>query len=120
MTLSRPTLAALLAATTLVVVLAVIAMGGALQAGLAPWPGLAIPVMGAAAFVLSRRRGSFLVATLLAASGLVAMAYGLVKTELLAAVIFPGPVLGIVAGLLVLALGVAAGVEAARARSTTT
>jgi hypothetical protein len=106
-TVSRSALAVSLAAATLVVVLATIAMGGALRAGLAPWPGLALPVMATAAFLLSRGRGSLLVAALLAASGLVSLVYGLVMTELLTAVVFPGPVLGVVAGLLVLALGVA-------------
>jgi hypothetical protein len=34
-----------LAAATLVVFVVVIAMGGALRAGLAPWPGIAIAVL---------------------------------------------------------------------------
>jgi hypothetical protein len=104
-----------LAAATLALLLAVIAAGGALRAGLAPWPGVGAVVMAAAAFVLSGKQGSFLVAGLLAASGVVGLAYGLITTEFLAAVTFPGPVFGIIIGLPVLALGVAKGVETARA-----
>lgn len=51
---------------------------------------------------------------LLAASGIVGLVYGLVTTQFLAAVVFPGPVFGIIIGLPVLGLGMARGVEAAR------
>ncbi len=96
--------------------LAVIAVGGALRAGLAPWPGVAVVAMAAAAFALSREQGSFLVAGLLAASGVVGLVYGLMTTEFLAAATFPGPVFGIIIGLPLLGLGVAKGVETAQAR----
>jgi hypothetical protein len=46
-------MAVALAAATLATFLATIAMGGALRAGLAPWPGIAAVVMATAAFVLS-------------------------------------------------------------------
>lgn len=117
---SRRVLAVSLAAATLALFLAVIAMGGALRAGLAPWPGVAVVVMATAAFVLSGEKGSFLVAGLLAASGLVGLVYGLVATEFLAAATFPGPVFGIIIGLFILALAMAKGVQSARAgrRST--
>jgi hypothetical protein len=115
MTDSRLLLAVSLAATTLALFVAVIAVGGALQAGLAPWPGIAVVVMATAAFVLSWKQGSLLVAGLLAASGMVGLAYGLVATEFLAGVAFPGPVFGIIIGLPILGLGVALGVETARA-----
>jgi hypothetical protein len=115
MTDARPRLAVLLAAATLAVFVATIAMGGALRAGLAPWPGIAVVVMAVAAFVLSGRRGSFPVAGLLAASGAVGLAYSLVATEFLAAAAFPGPVFGLIIGLPLLGLGVAMGVATARA-----
>lgn len=116
MTDSRHVLAVSLAAATLALFLAVIAAGGALRAGLAPWPGIAAIVMAAAAaFVLSGKQGSFLVAGLLAASGAVGLVYGLVATKFLAAATFPGPVFGVIVGLPILALGVAKDVEAARA-----
>jgi len=75
---SRIVLAAGLAAATLVLFLAVTASGGALQTGLAPWPGIGVIVMATAAFVVSWRQRSFLVAGLLAASGIVGLVYGLV------------------------------------------
>jgi hypothetical protein len=115
MTDAKPVLAVSLAVATLALFLAVIAMGGAFRAGLAPWPGVAVVVMAAAAFVLSGRLGSFPVAGLLTASGIVGLVYGLVATEFLASATFPGPVFGVIIGLPVLALGVAKGVEAARA-----
>ena len=115
MTSPRRALAVSSAAATLAVLLAVIAVGGALWAGLAPWPGIAVIATATAAYVLSRGEGSFLVAGLLAASGTVGLVYGLVATEFLAAATFPGPVFGVIIGLPVLGLGVATGVETARA-----
>jgi hypothetical protein len=115
MTSPRLVLAVTLAGATLALFLATIAVGGALRAGLAPWPGVAVVVTATAAFASSREQGSFLVAGLLAASGIVGLVYGLVTTEFLAAAAFPGPVFGVIIGLPVLALGVAKGVETARA-----
>jgi hypothetical protein len=115
MTSPRRALAVPLAAATLAVVLVTIAMGGALRAGLAPWPGIGMVGMAAAAYVLSRGEGSLPVAGLLAASGLVSLVYGLLETEFLAAATFPGPVFGVILGLLVLGLGVATGLRTARA-----
>ena len=80
MTHPRLAMAIALAAATLALFLAVIAVGGALRAGLAPWPGIAVVLMAPAALALSWERGSFLVAGLLAASGLVGLVYGLVAT----------------------------------------
>lgn len=54
-----------LAAAALVVFVVVIAMGGALQAGLAPWPGIGIAVLAVTAFALPRERRSLVVAGLL-------------------------------------------------------
>lgn len=115
-------LAAGLAAATLVLFLAVIASGGALRAGLAPWPGIGAIIMAAAAFALSRKQRSFLVAGLLSASGLVGVIYGLMAADF-SSVEFRGPIFGIIIGLPILGLGVAKGIEAARAersKATTT
>ena len=79
MTSSKTMLAVGLAAATLVVFVVVIAMGGALRAGLAPWPGIAVAVLAIAAFAVSRERRSFLVAGLLAASGVVGVVYALIS-----------------------------------------
>lgn len=116
MTNPRLALAVGLAAATLGLILAVIAMGGALRAGLAPWPGIAVVVAAAAAVAVSGKQGSFLVAGLLAATGAVSLVYGLVTTELLTAAASTGPVFGVLIGLLLLGLGVAMGVATARAR----
>ena len=115
----RLLLAVSLAAATLALFLAVIAVGGALRAGLAPWPGVAVVVMATAAFVLSGRQGwgSFLVAGLLVASGAVGLVYGLVATQFLAAAAFTGPIFGVILGLPLLGLGVAKGVAIATARA---
>jgi hypothetical protein len=75
-----------LAAGTLVLFLAVIAMGGALRAGLAPWPGIGAIVMAVAAFAVSWKQRSFVVAGLLAVSGLVGLVYGQIATEFLVSV----------------------------------
>jgi hypothetical protein len=115
MTNPRLALAVVLAAATLAVFLATIAAGGALRAGLAPWPGIAIVAMATAAFALSWEQRSFLVAGLLAASGAVGVVYGLIATELLAAATFPGPIFGVLIGVPLLGLAVAKGVETARA-----
>ena len=115
MTHPRLALSVGLATATFALFLAVIAVGGALQAGLAPWPGIAVVVMAPAALALSWGRGSFLVAGLLAASGLVGLMYGLVATKFLTAATFPGPVFGVIIGLPILGLGVALAVKTSRA-----
>jgi hypothetical protein len=113
---SRTMLAVGLAAATLVVFVVVIAMGGALRAGLAPWPGIAVAVLAVAAFAVARERRSFAVAGLLAASGVVGVVYGLVRTDFLTASSFPGPIFGIILGLPILGLAVAEAVGATRDR----
>jgi hypothetical protein len=109
-------LAAGLAGATLVVFVVVIAMGGALRAGLAPWPGIAVAALAIAAFALPREGRSFAVAGLLAASGVVGVVYALIQTEFLTAGSFPGPIFGIILGLPILGLAAAEAVGAARAR----
>jgi hypothetical protein len=113
---SRTTLAVGLAAATLVVFVVVIAMGGALRAGLAPWPGIGVAVLAIAAFAVSRQRRSFVVAGLLAVSGVVGGVYALIRTELLTATSFPGPIFGIILGIPIIGLAVAEAVGATRDR----
>jgi hypothetical protein len=117
MTNSKTMLAVGLATATLVVFVVVIAMGGALQAGLAPWPGIGIAVLAVAAFALPRERRSLVVAGLLAASGIVGVVYGLIRTEYLTAISFPGPIFGIILGVPILGLAVAEAVGATRTRT---
>src|SRR5918996_137514 len=113
---SNTMLAVVLAAATLVVFVVVIAMGGALRAGLAPWPGIGIAVLAIAAFAVSRERRSFVVAGLLGASGVVGVVYALIRTEFLMDSSFPGPIFGIILGLLIVGLAVAEAVGATRDR----
>jgi hypothetical protein len=107
MTNSRRVLAVGLAAASLVLILAVVAMGGALEAGLAPWPGIGLVVLATAAFAVSWKQRSFLVAGLLAASGTVGLAYGLIVTEFFSIIVFPGPIIGVLIGVEIIGLGVA-------------
>lgn len=108
-----------LASAALVLFVAVIVIGGALQAGLAPWPGIGIIVLAVAAFALSWRQRSFLMGVLLAAIGSVGLVYGLIITEFFVVIVFPGPIIGVIIGIGVLGLGAAKGIEAARPESRT-
>lgn len=103
-----------LAAATLVVFLTVAISGGALRAGLAPWPGIGAIVLATLAFVVSWKHRPFLVAGLLAASGVTGIIAGLINTQYFAVIVFPGPILGVIIGLGILGLGVAKGMGAAK------
>jgi hypothetical protein len=116
-TSSKTVLAVGLAAATLAVFVVVIAMGGALQARLAPWPGIGVAVLAVAAFAVSRERRSFVVAGLLATSGVVGVVYALIRTDFLTATSFPGPIFGIILGLPILGLAAAEAVGATQDRS---
>src|SRR5918994_4033912 len=100
-----------LAAATLVVFLTVTISGGALRAGLAPWPGIGAIVLATVVFVVSWKQRSFLVAGLLAASGVTGIIAGMINTEFFAVIVFPGPILGVIMGLGILGLGVTKGIE---------
>jgi hypothetical protein len=114
--MAKTVLAVGLAAATLVVFVVVIAMGGALQAGLAPWPGIAVVVLAVAAFAVSRERRSLVVAGLLAASGIVGVVWALIRTEFLTAASLPGPIFGSILGVPILGLAAAEAVGATRDR----
>jgi hypothetical protein len=75
----------------------------------------AVVVMGAillaaAAFVISWKQRSFVVAGLLAASGIILMILPLANMNF----VIPGPIIGVVVGLAILGLGVAKGIRTAR------
>lgn len=105
-----------LAAATLVLFLInTIAGVAVLRAGLGPVLGISAIVLAVAAFVLSLKQRLFLVAGLLAASGIIFMMPALIATGYLAVIVFPGPIYGVIFGLAILGLGVAKGVGTARA-----
>jgi hypothetical protein len=122
-----------LAAATLLAVLPFF-VGGALlllpglaplivQAGIVPGTGPAwfVPVvpisavgLATAAFVVSWNQRSFLMAGLLAVSGVLLMIPSLIATGYLAVIILPGPILGVIIGLGIFGLGVAKGIRSTR------
>jgi hypothetical protein len=84
-------------------------------AGLAAGGFAAVVVMGAitfavAAFVISWKQRSFVVAGLLATSGIILMILPLANMNFL----IPGPIIGVAVGLAILGLGVAEGIRTAR------
>jgi hypothetical protein len=90
------------------------------QAGIIPGTGPAwfVPVvplgvlgLATAAFVISWKQRSFLVAGLLAVSGVLLMIPSLIATGYLAIIVLPGPILGVVIGLGIFGLGVAKGLR---------
>jgi hypothetical protein len=115
MTNSKHVLAMGLAAATLVLFLAVTASGGALRAGIAPWPGIGAIVLATAAFVVSWKQRSLLVAGLLVASGVTGIIAGMINTEFFTVIMFPGPILGAIIGVVIVGIGVAKGIETVQA-----
>lgn len=85
-----------------------------------PAGGLAVIVvtsaiaLAAAAFVVSWKQRSFLVAGLLAASGIILMILPLTYMNF----VIPGPIIGVIVGLVILGLGVTKGIETARIAAT--
>lgn len=73
--------------------------------------GLSTISFSTAAFFISLRKRSLLVSALLVASGIVITAHGVIETRNLTIVYVPGPILGVIFGLWVLALGVAKGIK---------
>jgi hypothetical protein len=93
------------------------------QAGIVPGTGPAwfVPVvplgvlgLATASYIVSRRQRSFLVAGLLAVSGILLMIPSLIATGNLATIVLPGPILGVIIGFGIFGLGVAKGVSTAR------
>jgi hypothetical protein len=108
----------LAAATLALVLINVIGSVAVLRAGLAPVLGISAIALAVAAFVISWKQRSFLVAGLLAASGIIFMIPAVIATGYFAVIVFPGPILGVIFGLAILGLGVAKGVRTATAATT--
>jgi hypothetical protein len=93
------------------------------QAGIVPGTGPAwfVPVvpigvlgLATAAYIVSSKQRSFLVAGLLAVSGVLLMIPSLIATGYLEIIVLPGPILGVIIGLGIFGLGVAKGIRTAR------
>jgi hypothetical protein len=115
---SKLVLAVGLAGAALALVLANTVSGVVLQTGLVPVLGLGAIPLAVAALVVSWNQRSFLVAGLLAASGIIGMIPGLIATGYLAVIVFPGPIYGVIYGLGIIGLGVAKGIRSTRTAST--
>jgi hypothetical protein len=110
-----------LAAATLALVLTNVLGGPALlqSAGLAAAIVISAIALAVAALVISWKQRSFVVAGLLAASGIILMIPAIIATGYFAVIVFPGPILGVIFGLVIFGLGVVKGVRTARMATLT-
>jgi len=117
MTNTKVALAVLLAAAALALVLPNL-VGGIAVLGLGLGTALNISsiALSAAAFAVSWKRRSYLVAGLLVATGAIYMIPGLIALASInfAVIVFPGPILGVIFGLVILGLGIAKGIRTAK------
>jgi hypothetical protein len=74
--------------------------------------GLSTIAFSTTAFFISLRQRSLLVSALLTASGIVITIHGVIETRNLVVIYFPGPILGVMFRLCVLALGIAKSIKA--------
>jgi hypothetical protein len=115
---TKLTLAVGLSAATLALVLTNVLGGPALlqSAGLAAAIVISAIALAAGAYALSRKQRSYPVAGLLALSGIILMIPATIATGYFTVIVFPGPILGVIFGLVILGLGVAKGISSARAK----
>ena len=113
---SKSALAVGLAAATIALVLTLVVGGPAVMqgAGVAMAFVISAIALAVAAFIVSRNQRSFLLAGLLAASGAILMIPGLIATGYLSVIVFPGPILGVIFGLIIFGLGVVSGIRTTR------
>jgi hypothetical protein len=110
-----------LAGATLALVLTNVLGGPALlqSAGLAAAVVISAIALAIAALVVSWKQRSFVIAGLLAASGIILMIPAIIATGYFAVIVFPGPILGVIFGFVIFGLGVAKGVRTARMATVT-
>ena len=109
-----------LAAATLVLCFVNAVGNVALITKVGPTPVLSLVsiVLASAAFIVSWKIKSYLVAVLLAASGIIFMVPALnAMGYSFEVIIFPGPILGIIFGLALLGLGMTIGIRSARTKT---
>lgn len=76
-----------------------------LVAGVAMPVGITTIVLGVAAFAVSLKKRSYLVGGMLAAGGVAFMAPAITALDDFSVIVFPGPILGVIFGLLISGLG---------------
>jgi hypothetical protein len=98
-----------LSAATLALVLTNVLGGPALlrSAGLVAVVVSSAIALAAGAFALSRRHRFYPVAGLLTLSGIILMTPAIIATGYFAVIVFPGPILGVIFGLVIIGLGIA-------------
>ena len=117
MTNSKLALAVGLAAAALALVLTTVLGGPALlqSAGLAAVLAISAIALAASAFAVSWKQRSFVVAGLLTAAGIIIIIPPMIALANInfAVIVFPGPIIGVIFGLVILGLEVAKGIGAA-------
>ncbi len=110
-----------LATATLALVLTNVLGGSVLlqSAGLAAAIVISAIALAVAALVVSWKQRSFVVAGLLTASGIILMIPAIIATGYFAIIVFPGPVLGVIFGVVIFGLGMAKGIRTARMATLT-
>lgn len=112
----RTAVASILAGITFALALTnAVANAQLLVAGIAAIIGISTIVFAVAAFVISLKRRSYLVGGLLAAAGLAFMVPAVAALGDFSVIVFPGPILGVIFGLLISGLGAAKLIGTARA-----
>jgi hypothetical protein len=123
MTNLKNVVSVVLAATALALVLPNLA-GGIAVLGLATGTALSISAiaLSVAAFAISWNQRSYLAAGLLVATGAIYMIPALIALASInfAVIVFPGPILGVIFGLVILGLGIAKGIMTARRAAVAT
>jgi hypothetical protein len=85
-----------------------------LHGQLAALVGISAIGLSVAAFVVSLGQRSFVVAGLLAAAGIMYMIRGLIALGDSSVIVLPGPINGVIFGVMILGLGMAKGIRSAR------
>jgi len=115
---SKLALSVRLASATLALVLANTVSAVVLRTGLVPVLGLGAIAPAVAAFALSWKQRSYMVAGLLTVSGIIGMIQGLRATGSLAVIVFPGSICRVIYGRGIIGLGVAKGIRSTRTAET--
>jgi len=115
---SKLALSVRLASATLALVLANTVSAMVLRTGLVPVLGLGIIALAVAAFALSWKQRSYMVAGLLTVSGIIGMMPGFIATGSLAVIVFPGPIYGVICGFGITGLGAAKDIRSTRTAET--